>query len=114
MMTWICAACTYENPAAFAVCEICQTAAPAPQKQEEVYDVVEATDLKAAERKLKEREARRFEEVKTQIQKFFEDEYRSVCDLIAKRNKEIEERNKDPRKNKKDAKEDLLEIPKKP
>jgi hypothetical protein len=33
--------------------------------------VVEATDLKAAQRKLKEREAKRFEEVKVQILKFF-------------------------------------------
>jgi RNase P protein component len=60
MMTWVCAACTFENPAAFNLCEICQTPAPVAAKQEEVYDVIEATDLRAAERKLKEREAKRF------------------------------------------------------
>jgi uncharacterized protein YdaU (DUF1376 family) len=84
-----------------------------------VYDVVEATDLKAAERKLKEREAKRFEEVKAQITQFFEDEYRAVCGLIVKRNKEIEEANKNKeaaRKNKKGeiVRDDPLEIPKKP
>ena len=40
MMSWICPACTYENPAAFNLCEICQHAAPVAAKQEEVYDVV--------------------------------------------------------------------------
>ena len=44
MMMWVCPACTYENPAAFNLCEICQTPAPVAAKQEEVYDVVEATD----------------------------------------------------------------------
>jgi hypothetical protein len=48
MMTWMCPACTFENPTAFNVCEMCQTPAPVAAKQEEVYDVVEATDLKAA------------------------------------------------------------------
>jgi hypothetical protein len=106
MMTWICAACTYENPLAFNLCDICQTPAPVVAKQEEVYDIVEATDLKAAQRKLKEREAKRFEEVKVQILKFFEDEYKVVCDLIEKKNKEVEESNKSKelaRKNKKNA-----------
>lgn len=39
-----------------------------------------------------------------------------MCDLIAKRNKEIEDgnKNKDPRKNKKEVKEDPLPLPKKP
>jgi hypothetical protein len=60
LMTWICAACTYENPTALNICDICQTAAPVAAKQDEAYDVVEATDLKAAQRKLKEREAKRF------------------------------------------------------
>jgi hypothetical protein len=32
--------------------------------------------------------------VKVQILKFFEDEYKTVCELIQKRNKEIEEGNK--------------------
>lgn len=39
-----------------------------------------------------------------QILRFFEEEYKTVCELIAKRNKEIEESNKNKeaaRKNKK-------------
>jgi hypothetical protein len=87
MMTWICPACTYENPLAFNLCEICQSPAPVAAKPEEVYDFVQATDLKAAEKKLKERESKRFEEVKVQILKFFEDEYKVICDLVDKKNK---------------------------
>jgi hypothetical protein len=34
LMTWICAACTYENPTALNVCDICQTAAPVAAKQD--------------------------------------------------------------------------------
>lgn len=114
MLTWICPACTFENSTALNLCDICQTPAPVIAKQEEVYDIVEATDLKAAERKLKEREAKRFEEVKVQILKFFENEYKVVCDNIAKRNKEAEESNKNKeiaRKNKKGpeiVKEELM------
>ena len=61
MMTWICPACTFENPTAFNVCDMCQSAAPVIAKQEEVYEEIEATDLKAAERKIQERQAKRFE-----------------------------------------------------
>lgn len=39
---------------------MCESPAPVSAKQEELYDEVEAADLKEAERKLKEREAKRF------------------------------------------------------
>lgn len=60
MMTWMCPVCTYQNPLNFNLCEMCQTPAPVAAKPEEVYDVVQATDLKAAEQRLKERQAKRF------------------------------------------------------
>lgn len=73
MMSWTCLSCTFENAIGSPRCEVCDTAPPPMEKPKEVYDIVEATDLKAAEKKLKEREAKRFEEVKVQILKFFED-----------------------------------------
>ena len=54
-MQWICPACTLENPPDTNICLVCETPAPVVAKQEEVYDEVEATDLKAAEKKLKEK-----------------------------------------------------------
>lgn len=95
---------------------MCQSPAPVAAKPEEVYDVVEATDLKAAELRLRQREAKRFEEVKVQILKFFEDEHKVICELVEKKNKEAEQgKNKDPKKNKKaDGKQELREAPQKP
>lgn len=114
-MEWECPACTFMNPSDTNICQVCETPAPVAVKQEEVYDEVEATDLEGAERKLKEKEAKRFEEVKIQILKFFEDEYKATCALVEKRNQEVE--NKDAKKHKKGGKEEqveLKEIPKKP
>lgn len=64
---------------------------------------------------MKEKEAKRFEDVKIQILKFFEDEYKVVCELVEKRNHEIE--GKDGKKAKKGGKEEAEELrdaPKKP
>ena len=54
MMFWKCQFCTLENPFGNDICDVCGNPAP-PPKAEEVYDIVEATDLKAAEKKLKEK-----------------------------------------------------------
>lgn len=47
-MEWTCIACTFQNPSDTNLCQVCQTPAPVVAKQEEVYDEVEATDLKEA------------------------------------------------------------------
>jgi hypothetical protein len=59
-LEWQCSVCTFMNPSDTNVCQMCESPAPVSAKQEELYDEVEAADLKEAERKLKEREAKRF------------------------------------------------------
>ena len=86
MLEWVCLSCTFQNPGDTNVCQICETPAPVIAKEEDVYDEVEATDLKKAQKKLKQKEAKRFEDVKIQILNYFDKEYKAVCDLIQKKN----------------------------
>lgn len=85
MSNWACQSCTFENVPGVDTCEMCGIAAPA-EKPAEVFEKVESADLAAAEKKLRDKESKRFEEVKKEIINFVEAFNKEKVDKINKAN----------------------------
>jgi hypothetical protein len=84
-MVWSCALCTLENSIENEICSVCGARAPVI-KPAEVFHKVESADVAAAEQKLREKEAKRFEIVKQQIKEYVTSFWIAERDKVQKEN----------------------------